>query len=299
LQQAISTPAADMANHLRVNEFSFSSGLPFQLWLSVVGTAIRLMRTPIMKHIPTTVTALRKIKAEAKRMREAQGISLARAQDAAARDAGYEHFHHVTACLAKTETPMPLRFAGLSQLVFHIEEDPGYDEANADAVEVRATRQIGRFAARNDSGSLESSALALNATLDHLDTVFDDVGEMPPADLEMIIARCRDLTAAEPAFLDGYAHWASALVALNRGAECVGMARPVYDAACAMVPGTFNGLIPYWDLENRPFHRLAHNLLLAHKQAGQFAEAKAIAQRMLQWWPNDNIGFRFLLNDRS
>lgn len=51
-----------------------------------------------MENIPTTATALRKIKAAARSIRDLKNIPLSAALDQAAQEAGYEHFHHVTRC---------------------------------------------------------------------------------------------------------------------------------------------------------------------------------------------------------
>jgi hypothetical protein len=83
--------------------------------------------------------------------------------------------------------------------------------------------------------------------------------------------------------------------AFNQYKDCIDMAEPVLNAAIKLIPSNFAGFIPYLYLENRPFHRLAHNLILAYYGAGMNDEAKAIAKKMLSWWPNDNVGFRFLL----
>ncbi len=50
-----------------------------------------------MKHIPTTSTAVEKIKARARALRS-NYESLGHARDAAAVEAGYDHYHHVTHC---------------------------------------------------------------------------------------------------------------------------------------------------------------------------------------------------------
>lgn len=59
-----------------------------------------------MKHIPTTATAVGKIKARAKQLRE-QHSSMGHARDAAAKEAGYYDFHHVTACAAREDIGIP------------------------------------------------------------------------------------------------------------------------------------------------------------------------------------------------
>lgn len=251
-----------------------------------------------MKHIPTTETTVRKIKAAAKRIRDEQELQLSQAQDLAAQAAGYDHFHHAITCAANTQ-PTIAPFSGLGQLQFQVEQPavdwPTYDDDGNETGQVRCF--AGTFVAWKKPQSLDSVTDDLDELLEEVEGGMGDMTLIRAAGLNKIITRCRKLTTKEPAFLDGYAHWAGALVALNRGAECIALARPVYEAALALVPYSFRGFIPYPYLENRPFHRLALNLLLAYDQNNQVNEAKGIAMTMLKWWPNDNIGFRLLLSD--
>jgi hypothetical protein len=55
-----------------------------------------------MKYIPTTATAAEKLKRRAKKLRKETGTSLARAQDAVARQDGYLSWKHVTVCADRT-----------------------------------------------------------------------------------------------------------------------------------------------------------------------------------------------------
>lgn len=55
-----------------------------------------------MEFISTTATAAEKLKRLAKTLRKATGTSLAVAQDAVAKQHGYEHWKHVTVCLEQT-----------------------------------------------------------------------------------------------------------------------------------------------------------------------------------------------------
>lgn len=55
-----------------------------------------------MKHINTTATQVGKIKSAAKLIKVDKSISLSKALDVAAIDAGYNDFHHVSFCAAKT-----------------------------------------------------------------------------------------------------------------------------------------------------------------------------------------------------
>lgn len=109
---------------------------------------------------------------------------------------------------------------------------------------------------------------------------------------------CSKLVASDHSFIDGHAHLCIALWRLGDFQAAINAGRPVYDQLCAMLPRPFSGRVPYHHLENRPFHRLSHVLVLAYyglKTLEGDREALLLAKRMLKWWPNDNLGFRFLL----
>lgn len=128
----------------------------------------------------------------------------------------------------------------------------------------------------------------------------DDYGEEgPPEQYSRELVRlCRKLIDRDPSFIDGYAHLCSALYWLGEFEAAIGLARPLFDRVSALLPTSFRGRVSYLHLENRPFHRLAHGLVLAYYSFGSAEgnkQAGRLAKRMLRWWPNDNIGFRFLL----
>jgi len=60
------------------------------------------MRERAMNFLPTTATAVEKLKRQAKDLRRTTGTSLAVAQDAVAKQHGYMHWKHVTECLKRT-----------------------------------------------------------------------------------------------------------------------------------------------------------------------------------------------------
>lgn len=60
------------------------------------------MKERTMEFISTTATAAEKLKRLAKTLRKTTGTSLAVALDAVAKQHGYEHWKHVTVCLAQT-----------------------------------------------------------------------------------------------------------------------------------------------------------------------------------------------------
>lgn len=128
---------------------------------------------------------------------------------------------------------------------------------------------------------------------------------VPPAELsEEMFRLCEQLLAKQPAFLDGYAHLAVALMYLGRYDEVVARLQPIYEAIVAAFPDgkRFKGRVSYGDLSNRPFHRIAANLVIAAYELRTPEGAKigsAIAKQMYRWWPSDNIGFRFLLTEKS
>lgn len=59
-----------------------------------------------MKIIPTTQTAVEKLKRLAKKLRKSANMSLAVALDVVAKEHGYFHWKHVTVCAAQTTSPV-------------------------------------------------------------------------------------------------------------------------------------------------------------------------------------------------
>jgi hypothetical protein len=123
-------------------------------------------------------------------------------------------------------------------------------------------------------------------------------GGPPDTHSHQMVELCRELTRTCPGFIDGYAHLCGALWWLGEHSESIAIGQPVFDQLCELLPTGFTGRIPYHNLRNRHFHRLAHGLVLANygliSRTGD-QHALKLAKKMLQWWPNDNIGFRFLL----
>jgi len=61
--------------------------------------------------------------------------------------------------------------------------------------------------------------------------------------------------------------------------------------------GNFDGLLPWGDIDNRPFLRCMHGFGLCLWRLGRFAEAGRVFDRMLWLNPSDNQGVRFLIDD--
>lgn len=147
----------------------------------------------------------------------------------------------------------------------------------------------------------------LTLVTDSLDKLLDEIGTSdeygdagpPPEHSHEVAALCRRLIEQDPSFIDGYAHLANALFWLEEHVETIEVCQPFFDQLCALIPSGFNGRIVYHHLDNRPFFRLAHTLVLAYyglKTKDGDTRAKRLAKQMLKWWPNDNIGFRCLLS---
>ena len=248
-----------------------------------------------MKQIHTTATTIRKIKTKAKHLKTELNIQLAKALDLAAIEAGYESFHHANHCLENSNKTNS--FKGIGSLSFDIDayqtDWSMFDEKGADLPPAQKT--AGKFNVGQREQSLYDVTDELDELTDEIGSLTGDMTEIPHHDLQTIIRACARLTEREPAFIDGYAHCAGALVSIERHEECISMAEPVFNAILSLIPKSFTGFIPYYYLENRPFHRLAGNLVLAYHGAGKNSKAKSVAEKMLLWWPNDNMGFRFLL----
>lgn len=231
-----------------------------------------------MNHIHTTATAINKIKSTAKKIKADQGIILAEALEIASKQAGYDSYHHATTCAAKTLEVKKATLLGSLKIVLHKAE------------------RIAEFEVDDEE--------ALNSVTDDFDIVHDQIrgsfGDLTTLDyyeLEHLILNCKAFVHIEPAFLDGYAHWVGALVAQENFIEAIKVGEPVANTALDLIkdiPKSYK--LNYYCLANRPFFRLIHNLVLALYGDNKNTQARKLSEKMLELWPNDNVGFRFLLD---
>lgn len=118
-----------------------------------------------------------------------------------------------------------------------------------------------------------------------------------PESREQLMNFCGSITLKEPDYLDAYAHAAGALY---EGGE-IAAAKIWYERglkqAYSVIPHKFVGTISWMDIDNRPFLRLHHGLILCLCYRGEIKEAIKEAEQHLKWNPNDNIGVRFMLAD--
>ncbi len=98
-----------------------------------------------------------------------------------------------------------------------------------------------------------------------------------------------------PFLMDAYV--GLGVIALRKGRP--DSARDLYtkafDLGYSVLPTDFTGLLSWYELPNRPFLRAVHGLGLSLLELGDRSGAERIFRLGLMWWPNDNIGMRFLV----
>lgn len=231
-----------------------------------------------MKHIHTTATTIGKIKRKAKEIQATDNITRSEALEIAAKELGYDHYHHATKCLAASQQDAIKEAIKTVILVYPFDmSSVSFSADNLDRL-YEVTERLDDVVAENDGG-------------------FGDMTLMSDRGLKQIILHAKKLTKEEPAFIDGYAHWIGALITLGNTSEAVEVGLPVYEGLVNLLETAPKNCLPnYYDIDNRPFYRLAHNLVLALYHEGRDKEAKKIAKQMLKFNKNDNTGFRFLLD---
>lgn len=115
------------------------------------------------------------------------------------------------------------------------------------------------------------------------------------------------LIAKEPDYLDAYNYAGNAyleMVAQQKFPEAIlgiNLAQEYYsrafERAKELIPTDFAGQIIWGHLDNRPFLRSHHGLILCHLRKKEYAVAAQTMEEHLAWNPNDNIGVRYLLGD--
>lgn len=130
-----------------------------------------------------------------------------------------------------------------------------------------------------------------------------DFDDYSPQSLNKLLRLAAKLTKQEQAFVDGYAFQVGAYVHTGQNRKAINLAEPLVAAIFEMIAKCADEhkakelLIPYAHLSNRPFHRLAHGLVLAYLAERDTDKGISLAKRMFSLWPNDNMGFRFIIAD--
>lgn len=118
------------------------------------------------------------------------------------------------------------------------------------------------------------------------------------------ITKLDRLIEKEPDYLDAYNYAGNAYLEL---ASKIDLASNIdaaqnyyqraYDRARELIPSDFKGRIIWGHLDNRPFLRAHHGLILCNLRKKEYVVAVKLMEEHLAWNPNDNIGVRFLIGD--
>lgn len=130
--------------------------------------------------------------------------------------------------------------------------------------------------------------------IEQFDELLDqrDGGKLNPA---RYIAGLKEMVGAEPDFIDGHAHLGYALFDQGKFKVALETCLQGVLAGERAIPPGFTGSIEWGHLENRPFLRAIHGVVLCHLRLGQRAKALPLMEQMLAWNPHDNQGIRYLI----
>ncbi|MCY3874195.1 MAG: hypothetical protein OXF88_07880 [Rhodobacteraceae bacterium] len=109
------------------------------------------------------------------------------------------------------------------------------------------------------------------------------------------IDRLKDLAKRYPWFIDAHAHIGNVLLYNGRTKHALDAYRKGFSLGEAAIPTGYSGLIEWQPLENRPFFRAAHGIVLCHLRLRHWNEAIDLMKAMDLWNPRDNQGIRYLL----
>ena len=115
--------------------------------------------------------------------------------------------------------------------------------------------------------------------------------------IDKVMDYCSRLTFKAPDFLDAYSHAAGALFENDEVIEAKIWYERGLKQAYSVMPNNYKGLIRWIVLENRPFLRLHHGLIVCLCYFANSQEAIKECEKHLKWNPNDNLGVRYLLAD--
>lgn len=109
------------------------------------------------------------------------------------------------------------------------------------------------------------------------------------------LAVLKSIVERHPNCIDGHAHLGYALLDEGKPKLALEACLSGFRLGERAIPAGFTGAIEWGFLENRPFLRAAHGVVLCQLQLGQRREAVVLMEKMLAWNPNDNQGLRFLI----
>lgn len=144
----------------------------------------------------------------------------------------------------------------------------------------------------------ESGAFSYPESHDDILPQFDDLldeRDVGKLSQNSYVAKLKELLTAEPDFIDGYAHLGYALLDQEKFKPALQASQRGMQIGESAIPAGFDGLIEWGYLENRPFLRAVHGVVLSHLRLGQRLKALPLMEQMLSWNPDDNQGIRYLI----
>ncbi len=228
--------------------------------------------------------------------------SLAACQELIARCSGFPSWH---AAVTRPEVYRPDQTKPI-----RVPTDPALRNLTAERVDGNAGNEHVLVELRHRKRALESKSIErLDQFLEANEGLFEDGGKLSADEkssgMQRLAALCVEIVRADPDFMDGYAHLVAARLSLGKPELAIEAGQGIFDLATLLIGLQGPAQVPYYSLNNRPFHRLAHGLVLSHlavagaKRARlnkdfHMAQAKEVTRKMLEWWPDDNMGFRLL-----
>jgi len=258
-----------------------------------------------LEHLKKQAKALRKLLPDFVREHSANP-TLSACQELIARSNGFPSWHAAVTA-AVSEPPIDAFDAAhqklLSSLVPHI----SWQQVRGDAMSDDALRQ-GIVSVRlecADPALLYNLSDVLNDFLERHDIGAPGRSGHADGDVRELEDLCRRQVASAPWFIDGHAHLVHALTCMGRHKDAFAHGRPILNAVVAMLPNgeNFSGRIPWYEVSNRPVLRLAYFVASAYfanrvEGQGYRLRAQELVDQFLNWWPEDNVGMRYLLKPR-
>lgn len=239
-------------------------------------------------------------------------LSLAHAQDAIARTHGFPSWSAMVAKGASVPSDTTSVASGVQNSIPNVIRD-GYRFVAGEVIELaiqlddnaEPTRYaLGRevvlsFRKPRQAASVRREDGALDELSEQLGGLTGAFRDYTQQGLASLLAASRKAVERCPLYLDGWNRVAGALFTQGKFAEAMAIVEPVAVALLDLLPSEGTIQASYRDLSNRPFYRIVHCYLLLLHEAGRHREADVLAGRMYGLWPNDNIGFRFLLTRKA
>lgn len=135
---------------------------------------------------------------------------------------------------------------------------------------------------------------AYDIATDELDAALDsrESGSVTEA---KYLAVLKSIVERHPNFIDGHAHLGYALLEQGKPKLALEACLCGLRLGESAIPAGFAGTIEWGFLENRPFLRAAHGVVLCQLRLGQRRDAVTLMEKMLAWNPNDNQGVRLII----